>query len=92
MVITVIKCLLVSTQFGIRRNCTYRSRLAYESTIRVFHCRRGDKKAAIGYVYEDSTPAPKKSETDLENEEEEEESSDEEVDLGVYFSYIELSS
>ena len=79
----------MSIQFGILRKWTYR-RLTYENTIRVLHCRRADKKAAIGYVYEDSTPAPKKSETELENDEEEEESSDEEVDLGVYLSYIEL--
>lgn len=47
---------------------------------------RSDKKAAIGYTYEDSTSTPTKSECDLlENEEEEaEESSDEEVDLGTY--------
>ena len=54
---------------------------------------RPDKKAAIGYTYEDSTPAPTNSETDLleKDEEEAEESSDEEIDLGAYYFTMSLS-
>ena len=53
---------------------------------------RPDKKAAIGYTYEDSTPAPTNSETDLldKDEEEAEESSDEEIDLGEYYFIVSL--
>ena len=42
--------------------------------------RLAEKKVAIGYTYEDSTPV--KEEKKIEEEEEEAESSDEEIDLG----------
>ncbi|KAI0237484.1 hypothetical protein LSAT2_011982 [Lamellibrachia satsuma] len=56
--------------------------------------KKSDKKAAIGYTYEDSTSTPTKSECDLlENEEEEaEESSDEEVDLDIAFDVDDLTT
>ena len=44
--------------------------------------RNADKKAAIGYTYEDSTPAAVAAGED----EDDEESSDEEIDLGKQVS------
>ncbi|KAK2182074.1 hypothetical protein NP493_368g02046 [Ridgeia piscesae] len=56
--------------------------------------KKPDKKAAIGYTYEDSTPAPTNSETDLleKEEEEAEESSDEEIDLDIAFDVDDLTT
>ena len=41
--------------------------------------RLADKKAAIGYTYDDSTPA---------DQDDDEESSDEEIDLGKFIGYV----
>lgn len=43
------------------------------------------KKAAIGYTYDDSTPAAEQNE---EDEDEDDLSSDEEIDLGVVKAYF----